>query len=187
MCFSLYRPMSLSGHLANSNLSSLPSFSLTPTSTAIQDLGWLRELTLGSGSNRHYGEVSSAEARRSLTEMTQANYMTWKGSCVKCGKVRRAGHGLFCSNYLLGRASFPPCRNVWCGECYQEASDDRFPRLDDKVEAVNVSDLEVEVPLTLDRYRCGRNGDHLMGVPFECDLCSFRNMCGGRTERISSL
>ena len=22
------------------------------------------------------------------------------------------------------------------------------------------------------------NGDHLMGVPFECDLCSFRNVVG---------
>ena len=28
------------------------------------------------------------------------------------------------------------------------------------------------------RHRCGRNGDHLMGVPFECDLCSFRNVMG---------
>ncbi len=28
------------------------------------------------------------------------------------------------------------------------------------------------------QYCCGRNGDHLMGVPFECDLCSFRNVCG---------
>ena len=25
-------------------------------------------------------------------------------------------------------------------------------------------------------YRAGRNGDHLMGVPFECDMCHFRNM-----------
>ncbi len=31
---------------------------------------------------------------------------------------------------------------------------------------------------TLNRYRCGRNGDHLMGVPIECDLCSFRNVSG---------
>jgi hypothetical protein len=31
---------------------------------------------------------------------------------------------------------------------------------------------------TLNRYRCGRDGDHLMGVPFECDLCSFRNVSG---------
>ena len=28
------------------------------------------------------------------------------------------------------------------------------------------------------RYRFGRDGDHLMGVPFECDLCSFRNVSG---------
>jgi len=27
-----------------------------------------------------------------------------------------------------------------------------------------------------ERYRCGRNGDHLMGVPFSCDLCHFRNL-----------
>ena len=26
------------------------------------------------------------------------------------------------------------------------------------------------------QYRRGRNEDHLMGVPFECDLCHFRNM-----------
>jgi hypothetical protein len=29
----------------------------------------------------------------------------------------------------------------------------------------------------LNRYRCGRNSNHLMGEPFECDLCSFRNVC----------
>ena len=27
-----------------------------------------------------------------------------------------------------------------------------------------------------DRYRCARNGYHLMGVPFSCDLCHFRNL-----------
>jgi hypothetical protein len=25
-------------------------------------------------------------------------------------------------------------------------------------------------------FKCGRDGDHLMGVPFECDLCHFRNV-----------
>ena len=34
-------------------------------------------------------------------------------------------------------------------------------------------ELEVE---DKDRYRRGGNGDHLTGVPFECDLCHFRNM-----------
>ncbi len=27
-------------------------------------------------------------------------------------------------------------------------------------------------------HRRGQNGDHLMGVPFECDLCHFRNVTG---------
>jgi hypothetical protein len=36
-------------------------------------------------------------------------------------------------------------------------------------------DLELD---TMDEtmYQKGRNGDHLMGVPFECDLCHFRNL-----------
>jgi hypothetical protein len=80
--------------------------------------------------NRHFEEDSRVGAR----PMTQGNFMSWTGICVKCGKMRRGGHGLFCSNFLLGRAIFPPCRNVWCGECYREASDDRFPRLDDNGE-----------------------------------------------------
>ena len=88
------------------------------------------------------------------------------------------GHGLFCSNFLLGHTTSPLCRNVWCGECYLEASNDRFPRLDDNREGLNAIDLEIEVSPTLNRYWCGRNGEHLMGVPFECNLCSFRNVCG---------
>ena len=29
-----------------------------------------------------------------------------------------------------------------------------------------------------DRFQVGRPGDHLMGIPFECDLCHFRNLNG---------
>ncbi len=46
-------------------------------------------------------------------------------------------------------------------------------------EATNITDLEtIEAPTTLDWYRYGKDGDHLMGVSFECDLCSFQNVCG---------
>ena len=38
-------------------------------------------------------------------------------------------------------------------------------------------DLETEERLK-HRFRCGMNGDHLMGIPFECDLCHFRNLNG---------
>jgi hypothetical protein len=105
-----------------------------------QDHGWSRDLTKGSTQNRLFEEVS----RVGRIQMTQGNFMSWTGACVKCGKIRRLGHGLFCSNFLLGRERFPPCRNVWCGPCYQEASDDTFPRLDDNEEGLNASDLEVE-------------------------------------------
>ena len=102
-----------------------------------------------------------------------ANFMSWTGSCTKCGMIQRAGHGLFNSIFLLGQATYLPCRNVWCGECYREASDDRFPRLDNQGETTNTTDLEIEVSPMLGRYQCGRNGDHLMGVPFKCDLRLF--------------
>jgi hypothetical protein len=39
-----------------------------------------------------------------------------------------------------------------------------------------VRHLEVEAAYTQNCYQCGRDGDHLMGVPFECDLCSFQNV-----------
>jgi hypothetical protein len=28
----------------------------------------------------------------------------------------------------------------------------------------------------MNNHRRGRNGDHLMAVPFECDLCHYRNL-----------
>jgi hypothetical protein len=40
------------------------------------------------------------------------------------------------------------------------------------------SDLEVDLAYTQKRYRNGRDGNHLMGVLFKCDLCSFRNVVG---------
>jgi hypothetical protein len=93
-------------------------------------------------------------------------------------KDPESGSRFVLQQFLAWASNFPPCRNVWCGECYREASDDRFPRLDDQGETANTTDLEIEASPTLGRYLCGRNGDHLMGVPFECDLCSFRNVCG---------
>jgi hypothetical protein len=54
-----------------------------------------------------------------------------------------------------------------------------FPRLDDQGETTNATDLEIDASPTLGRYQCGRNGDYLMGVPFECNLCLFWNVCGG--------
>ena len=123
------------------------------------------------------GHDLNAHLLTGLKETTQGNFMTWEGTCNACGKTRRAGHGLFCSNFWLGREGFRPCRNVWCGKCYRESESNPFPRLDNNEEA-NGSDLDLDNTETNQRHRCGRNGDHLMGVPFECDLCSFRNVTG---------
>ena len=43
------------------------------------------------------------------------------------------------------------------------------------MEAKDEEDLVVE-DTEGQRYRHARNGDHIMGVPFECELCHFRNM-----------
>jgi hypothetical protein len=123
----------------------------------------------GNGANAHLLTGSK--------EVSQENYMSWMGACNACGKMRRVGHGVFCSNFLLGQEGFRPCRNVWCGTCYREAGSNPFPQLD-KTKETSGSDLDLELPETHNRYRCGRNGDHLMGVPFECNLCSFRNITG---------
>jgi hypothetical protein len=160
------------GNLSHSLLQlSYPFF----TSLDRQDRGWSKELPRGRELNRHFEEVLRVNQEG---PMTQSDFMSWAGSCVKCGKIQRAGHGLFCSTFLLGRGISPPCRNVWCRECYREASNNWFLRLNNTRESENTTDLEIESPSAASRYRCTRDGDHLMGVPFECDLCSFRNVCG---------
>ena len=109
-----------------------------------------------------------------------SNCLTWTLPCRKCGKVLKGGVGLFCCNSLIPRGSFPPCRNAWCGDCYEESTEDPFPRLQG-VELDSGDPEDEESDLLLDkkdlmRYRNGRNGDHIMGIPFECDLCHFRNV-----------
>ena len=109
--------------------------------------------------------------------MDPKNFMTWRGPCLVCGKVLRHGTGIFCGNFLRHRGPFPPCLAVWCGKCYREHPQDPFPiqtLLDDGIG--DDEELETEEDLK-ERFRHGRDGDHLMGIPFECDLCHFRNVC----------
>ena len=63
---------------------------------------------------------------------------------------------------------------MWCGGCYEEFPTDPFPRLQGG--DVNDESKVLMDSQDKDRYQRGRNGDHLMGVPFECNLCHFRNM-----------
>jgi hypothetical protein len=106
--------------------------------------------------------------------------MSWMGQCQECSTTRKRGHGLFCGNFLLAQGNYHPCRSVWCGTCYCELPNNNFPRLD---HLQSGSDLEVDSAYTQNRYRCGQDGDHLMGIPFECNLCSFWNVVGRDLDR----
>ena len=55
---------------------------------------------------------------------------------------------------------------------------------DEKDGGLEYEDLETEEKLK-ERFARGRDGDHLMGIPFECDLCHFRN-CNGRDPALDN-
>ena len=109
--------------------------------------------------------------------MDPENFMTWKAPCLVCGKNVSEATGIFCGNFLRKRGRYLPCLAVWCGDkCLRQRPDDPFPvqrTLDE--EDAEEEDLEVDEGLS-DRFQFGRSGDHLMGIPFECDLCHFRNL-----------
>jgi hypothetical protein len=82
-------------------------------------------------------------------------------------------NGVFCGNFASSRLCWSPCKSVWCGSCYVPHPDDRFFQFTPTDEAgfdwrPNDDHL---------RHRQARNGDHLT-VPFQCDLCLFRNLTG---------
>ena len=106
--------------------------------------------------------------------MDVRNFMTWKGPCLECKTFKRNGVGLFCSNFLRQRDPFPRCLAVWCGECYTAHPNDPF-RVQTALDDEESEDLVTEEKLAK-RFKVARDGDHLMGVPFECDLYHFRNV-----------
>ena len=117
---------------------------------------------------------------RTICSLDAANFMTWKGPCLECGIFKRNGVGLFCSNFLRQRGPFPRCLAVWCGECYRAHPQDPFrvqTTLHSPGEEEENEDLVTEERLAL-RFKTARDGDHLQGIPFECDLCHFRNVNG---------
>ena len=77
---------------------------------------------------------------------------------------------------LAWAGGFPPVQNVWCGKCYRESASDPFPRLDDN-EKANGSDLDLDTTSQTSSIGAGGTGIISWG-PFECDLCSFRNVTG---------
>jgi hypothetical protein len=61
---------------------------------------------------------------------------------------------------------------MWCGPCYTPHPQDKFYQF----QPADESGFEWRPRSEQHRHRCARSGDHLL-VPFQCDLCSFRNLC----------
>ena len=112
---------------------------------------------------------------KALRSMDARDFMTWRSPCLVCGRALKRGAGIFCSNFLRKRKFSRPCLAAWCGECYVPHPEDPFPIQDVLEDEEENEDLETGEKLEL-RFRRGRNGDHIMGIPFECDLCHFRNV-----------
>ena len=63
---------------------------------------------------------------------------------------------------------------MWCGRCYCAAEEESFPLTKpQEEEGFDLTQSEDRL-----RHLCVRDGDHLL-VPFQCDLCRFRNLTNG--------
>ena len=169
MSCSLSKWANIFGILHSTNLSSLPSSYPFRTLPTTGDPGWQQGLRKSKSWYENWNSGSNT-----LRTQGTRDFLSWMGPCVVCGKTRRGGVGIFCRNFCVGREGFPPCMNVWCGGCFKQSPTDPFPRQeggDPEDESEVLTDNRDK-----DRYKMGRDGDHLLGVPFECDLCHFRNM-----------
>ncbi len=105
-----------------------------------------------------------------------------KGFCksAECHRALDCNKGIFCANFYNTRGRFPPCKSGWCGKCYIPFENVKFPIAklldEDGQELVDQGGGK--------RFVEARNGDHLM-VPFQCELCHFRNVYGREPEKQS--
>ena len=77
---------------------------------------------------------------------------------------------LICANYGTPCGNFMPCKGSWCPECYS-----RHPLDDYDIFLPKEEDDELVRDDDDTRFTQARLGDNLV-VPFQCDLCQFRNM-----------
>ena len=92
-------------------------------------------------------------------------------SCIECKKTVTKWTGVTCGNYCFTRGPFPPCQMGWHGKCYAQRSADRYPR-----PQIPESERDEEQdPRDAKMFTHARDGDNFT-VPFQCDLCHFRNM-----------
>ncbi|KAL7530331.1 hypothetical protein ACHAXR_005038 [Thalassiosira sp. AJA248-18] len=94
------------------------------------------------------------------------------GSMPDLWEGEEAWSGDLLRKFLEEQERFPPVLSCMC---YKEYPQDPFPVQTYLEEEDENEDLVTEEDLNK-RFRKGRNGDFVMGFPFECDLCHFRNV-----------
>jgi len=92
-------------------------------------------------------------------------------NCIGCKKKVTKWTGITCGNYCFARGQFPPCQMGWHGKCYEQRSADHYPR-----PQIPESERDEEQdPRDAKMFTHSRDGDNFL-VPFQCDICHFRNM-----------
>jgi hypothetical protein len=107
----------------------------------------------------------------SMHEPLTNSFWTWARPCAHCGRPCRPLNGVFCANFATPRMHWSPCKNVWHGKCYTPHPTDHF------YHHVETDDdgFDWRPDSDLTRHQEARDGDNLT-TPFQCDLCSFRNL-----------
>src|SRR5210317_318585 len=118
-----------------------------------------------------------------LPSGNENHYWTkWVGVCCKenCNRRVTPKNGIFCANFSFRRGHYVPCHSCFCAECYQPIGNKPFPireLVDD--EGIPLPEKETS------RFLKARPGDMLV-VPFQCDMCHFRNMLGRNPDDANS-
>lgn len=112
-----------------------------------------------------------------IKEKELAKFWKWEGTCLECGKLRKNMQGIFCANFPHNRGIWQACRSVWCASCCKADLSVDFhihkPIEDEGVVWKRREDTT--------KFLSARTGDFLF-VPFQCDLCSFRNLTKRSSE-----
>ena len=82
--------------------------------------------------------------------------------------------GIVCGNCWSRRGNYPPCQRAWHAKCYKSRQGDKYPiaSLD-----CDDGDDDLKDDVEENKFKFARLGDNFC-VPFQCDLCHFRNVYG---------
>jgi hypothetical protein len=108
--------------------------------------------------------------------MTQENYMSWGGDVCEVWEDPARGSRLVLQQILAWANTSPPVQKCLVQGVLSGSKQRPVPTIGRPDGGGKQQQPRTGVLTTKHWYRCARDGDHLMGVPFECNLCTFRNV-----------